>query len=571
MLSTKRLILIIIIITTISIAFLLFNVSNYTTEPTKDINTFQDELILVKTSLPETMKTDIYYIVGDAKDEYEKNIITNVKQALSYMKLKFSEKIIINEDDLIKQPILIICTKTPSKVMDLKQLANYISNGGKVLFAAGLPEGSKDSYLYPIWGIMEKGTPVETKQLHINRQFMPYPEITFDYSGYNSSSNLTLNPSVNVLMEDTNKVPMIYSHGYERGKVVVINGSLMDNISSGGFFSSALGELKGDLIYPVIGVKTVYLDEFPPIQSMDDIKSNQLYGRGAESFLRDVLWPELLRSSSRYDIKYTAGILSFVDKENNLLLENERLTKYLLKEILRYHGEVILQGDFSNSSSFRTNLLSHYYNEFKRMFPNYKISGYSVLYGKTNQDILKTVSEVLGGIYTVRGFYQGDETTQTIQKFEVKDSFVHYPVISSGFSKSHGMFYEFLSGLSLYGVVSHSFNIRTLFQEKDSSWTRLSDEFNDLAEAYFGTTSWLKAKTLSESAKNTKAYYSLKMSVEYKEDYIKVYCSDFRSGQAFFLRSYKNIKELSGGQATKINDSYYYIEAIEPELIIFYQ
>jgi hypothetical protein len=351
--------------------------------------------------------------------------------------------------------------------MSLKLIADYISNGGKVLFAAGIPENNDTSYLYPIWGIIEKGSREETEQFHYLEGALPYPEVTVNYSGYNLSTHVDLNDQVSVLIEAEDGVPIVFSNEYQKGKTVLINGTLMDSKCSEGIFVSALGELMENLIYPIIGTQTVFLDEYPPLQYLDQDKSMEYYGMVAGSFLRSVLWPKLLQSASLYDLKYTAGIYGNSQKDNDTLLYNERLVKYLLKEVIRHSGEVTIMGDLSGSNRLNKDTLDNFCNGFYNIFPNYRIRGYDLLFGKANENDLRQISNTFEYLYTIRGIYDGDDTTQEVQDFEYKEGFVHFPVISSGFGTNQEGYDRFLSVLTLQGVVSHSFNIHSFFTTKE--------------------------------------------------------------------------------------------------------
>lgn len=571
-LSLKRLAQIMVIIIINAFIFLIFNISNLSARPLHNIQNLEQEIVLETHFLPELIDSVQIYIVGSSSEETSNIIKENIKEYLTYMKFSFIETEYLSQEELNSNPIIIFSTLRPSECIDLKVLGAFISMGGRVLFAAGIPENYEEAYLNPIWGIVEKGNKIAANQFRIMEGFMPYPEVTVDYSGYNASTSLKLATSVTVLMEDSAKIPIVYRNDYLDGTVVVINGTLMQRNNSGGIFSCALANLLDDFLYPTIGTKTVFLDGFPPVKMLDNKTSTELYGRDVESFLRDVLWPEFLKSLSIYDLKYTAGLLEVVEKDDiNSITNNKRHIKHLANEIVRFSGEIILMGDYSVDTEMVTERLHEFYKEIKDIFPHYQMKGYSILSGKVDHNNLKIISNIFGELNTFRGIYHGDESNQMVQRYEYKDGFIHFPVISSGYGEGHGDYYNFLSGLSIHGVISHSFNVNTLLTNKELSWNNLNMGYAKLNKDYFGKTRWLKASTLSESSNNTLAYHQLEVRIQYKENEIKVNCNNFMKGQTFYLRSDKSIKEIVGGSFTKINDTYYFIQAQEPQFVILYE
>ncbi len=572
MLPIKRLFQLIIIILTVSVAFLLFNISSNLIKSEDENRYASIELHLEERDLPKDFVQERCLIVGVPQDDTERSIYNNIVMTLSHMKIPYKLLNKITASELTGDPTVVFVVSKISTCASLTLVGDYISEGGKVLFAAGIPESYQDSYLNPVWGIIEKGIKVAENRFHIMPNFLPYDEVYVDYAGYNASTSIRITDKAQVFVESVDGIPIIYSNRYDKGEAVVINGTILEDKDAGGLFVAALCELQDQMIYPIIGSKVVFLDGFPPINDLNDSNTFRLYGRSEESFLRDILWPDLLSYATRYELKYTANILGIIPDNYDIELINERMLTYLFKEIIKYSGEIGIAGDHSSIYNFDREQVKTLYRYLKNDFPNYEFSAYTVMYGKVENDDLEALRDIFEGFDVVRGFYSGDPKTQTLQNFGEEETFITFPTVSSGYTKENGTFFDFLSGVSEYGVISHSFKISELISatSREDGWDSLKEEYHDLNQSMFGKTPWLYSATLSEAASRTKAYNRLEMCAVDVENGMQVYCNNFMEGQKFFIKSDREVRKVVNGSFNKINDVYYVITAFEPDFTVLY-
>ncbi len=561
---------VILILCLVSVLFLIF-ITSHTNEEALNKNVYADlEVKLEENKISGTGQEYNYIIVFNDEKSDDNGVYENIADEAKNMRLSFKVRNKILAEDLESKPIIIFTDTQISSYISLPLIGDYISSGGKVVFAGGIPENDNDSYLNPIWGIVEKGSRIQTKKFKISDNFLPCGNAAFDYNGANISMVLNLNKNVKVLMESEAGVPVVYSNTYNSGKVAVINGTFLASKSSRGIFCAVLGEVQEQLIYPIIGTKSVYLDGFPIIYDGNDKNSFNLYGRSVEAFSRDVLWPELLSNSSRYGLKYTANIIGIIPREYNIDFSNRRLLIYFSNQIIRNSGELGIALDLSGENGHLDKQAKGLNEYLRNCFSNYKFNNFSVLYGKADSDVLKVLSREFGEFQVIRGVYNGEADTQQIQNIETDGEYINFPATTSGYTIDNGTYFDYLSALSEYGIISHSFNIEKLISanSEEESWYALKEAYEKLNRNFFLNAGWLKSATLSEAARYAKAYRLLEMRTDTDQNGLNVKCNNFMKGQKFFFRSNQEVKKVEGGDFIKINSSYYVITAERPDFTV---
>ncbi|MEI6131944.1 MAG: DUF2194 domain-containing protein [Bacillota bacterium] len=574
MLSIRRLLQLIAIAVFIGVAFLLLTISNNSNNEGKNIYVDSHIHLITSGKLPMNSNNQEYLVVSNKETPTEKLIQQNIVSTLSSMKLHFKTVTTITEIDLNSNPTVIFSVAQISNCGNIMGLiSNYIGSGGKVLFAAGIPEGKQDSYLYPVWGIVDyPGNRKITNNFEVSSDFLPYSAVSVTFKGNNASTVLPLGPNTKVFVRSKDGLPVIYSNLFNDFKTVIINGDLLKEKYASGFFSASLGALKGDLLYPIIGTKTVFIDAFPPIANIDDTRTTNLYGRSTEAFLRDVFWPQLLSTQIVNNLKYTASILTIIPKYYDTSQINKRLFTFIFHEIINRKGEIIISGDHSKESSLTSEQMKEAKAFFKNSFSNYQFNAYSVLFGNPNKETLKLITDNFDESKIIVGVLNGDPKTQFTHDFGEDESYIYFPSVSNGFTGEDGATFDFLSALTSKGVVSHSFNIESLLKNYDnkSKWDDVKIKFSELSKNFFEKTSWLKSATVSDASNNVKAYSRLKTNITESSSEIKVFCDNFMVNQTFMLRSDREIKEVVGGSFNKISDSYYQIIAETPSFTVVF-
>lgn len=558
MLSFKHYIQLIAIILLLSVMFLYLNVSSG-----MDIS---EESVNLKLEIKEHMegggqtaeKAPAYYVVFSGGDAVEQAVYENVCLFMEQMKLPYTAKRYVLEGELAPGIALIFCNTKISEGIQAEVLGSFIRQGGKALFAAGIPEGYTDSYLSPLWGIVEKGNRVESEEWKVQGDFFPSEAVEVLYPGFQASTRIKLSDAAEIYIEDEKEgLPIVYKNGYGEGSSLMINGTLMESRYSGGIFAAALGALEGELLYPVIGQTVVFLDDFPFVLPGYDRNSISLYGRSMESFERDVLWPVFVSYASNYGIRYTMNLCERQEDYDEGLL-NEKLLTYLIKENLRYDGEIMASKYYGKDGKSVKDAVE---KVFMQHFPNYDIQAFAALSGK-NEEARALIE---------RGIYSDSSEAGKSRGFAWDGRRVTFPVITNGYA-FEDISYAYLAGITLHGVISHSLPVSGMItaDTQEQSYEGVKKELGSLLEGFGAERRWLEGATVSEAAQRVINYSLLQTDIVYGPDRIEASFSGFTQGQKLLLRSGRGIRAVEGGRAYRINEHYYCIEADKPELTVLF-
>lgn len=573
MLSSKRLIYILVVVLVISSLFFLFNLDKAFFQTDK-INK-ADKLTyakLLNSEIPILTNSNIYLVVGKPSSSSENLIKENILRVLSDLRVDYGYSENLTQGQLKGTKTIIFCIIDVSKSIELGQLTQFIRNGGKVIFAAGIPDNNTLAYLYPIWGIVELGRHENFNNIKFNEGTIPYDEILIENNSPAYAINARLSNTCTILVETSNTNPLIWTNNYSFGKCAVINGNFMENKLSEGILVLTLANLEEAFIYPIIGAKTVFLDAVPPLFNSNDENSFNYYGRSSDSFVRDRLWGVLLQKSKLYNLKYTTSFLA-IDKSNiDMSYANKQSFSFINKEVIQNEGELTLAGDHNGLYNISVTRLESIKKYFEELFPKYNIHSYYPLYGKSKLDDFKKLKTTFTKLNTYRCYYYGNPNEQTVGNFEVlnKEGIVSYPTITYGY-KSQGLnMYNFISLLTSKGVISHSFDINSLFTvpENESNWNTLAKDYDNLNVDFFKKTPWLEAMTISPAVQLVQAMEKLEYKIKVIDNKMIVYSNNIMSGQKFMLFSIHTPLKITGGTYKKINKYYYMVSIQETELTI---
>ncbi len=555
MLSIRRLVGILIITIIISIIYLLYGLQENNLKNVAFENDIPQIANLKRGELSLVKDHQVFYVIGQ-----DNKIFNNIVELFNSMKLEFRISKTINLENLPNNSILVFTVDKISDCVDLQELENFIKNGGKVIIAAGLAEQNVDSYLQPILGIIDKTIKVNYNNFSITENFLPFMEKEVTYSGHNASTWIKIvNDAKVYISEKKSKVPVVYSNKYGEGEALVVNATFLEDKKSMGILSGAISELLDNFIYPIMGTKSLFLDNFPITNNSNNAKSMELYGRTIESLIKDKIWPSFQGMAVRNKLKITSSILVALSTKGMFPKTSSNLFYTISKSSMQYGGEVIYAGNFSNDKSIIIN--DEFTVKFKEIFNKYIISGFAVQFGIFNENIYKNIKSKFENIEILRGNFSGNTNDTYVCTIDKNDEYYSLPVVSGGENLDDGSIWDISSVISSQGFLSHRFDINVLMGLDDGSktWNERAKKITEFEDRVIKPLKWLESSTLSGATKYIDSYIALKYEWEINNNTVILICDNFIEGQSFYFRTDKEIKKIKGAEYTKINDKYYII------------
>ncbi len=555
MLSLRRLVSIILITIIISLIFLIYGFQENNFENVVFENDIQQSNSLISGDLSLIKENQTFYVIGQ-----DNKIADNIVELFSNMKLDYKLSKTINLEHIPTSSLLVFTVDKISDCVDLQELEKFIKNGGRVILAAGLAEQNDDSYLQPVLGIIDKTIKVNYNDFIISENFLPFMEKELTYSGFNASTWIKIRDDAKVYIFDKkSKVPVVYSNKYGDGEVLVINATFLEDSKSMGILSGAISELLDDFIYPIMGTKSLFLDNFPITNSNNNGKSMELYGRTIESLIKDKIWPSFQGMAVRNELKITSSILVANSNVATFPATSSNLFYTISKSSMQYGGEVIFAGNFNDDESITLN--ADFYSNFKSIFNKYVINGFAVQFGIFNDNIYQKIKSEFEDITVIRGNFAGNPKDTYVSNISKNNKYYSFPVVSDGEELDNGAIWDISSIIASQGFLSHRFDVNVLMGLEDGSkaWNERAKEIAKFENRVIKPLKWLESTTLSNTTRYIDSYTSLKFKWEIIDNAITLICDNFAEGQSFYFRTDKDIKKIEGAEYTKINDKYYII------------
>ncbi|NLC33440.1 MAG: DUF2194 domain-containing protein, partial [Clostridiales bacterium] len=236
---------------------------------------------------------------------------------------------------------------------NLEELITWIDQGGKFGIMMAPAVDSSFLVLYRKLGILDFGYELKLfYSLEYTTGLLPlWGDRVFDNDLDDYSLIVRLEPDCIVHMQtaDSLKIPLLWERRINKGRIAVLNNSLLLGKNSRGFAVAVLFALEDTMIYPIINAGMVYLDDFPAPQP-EGYDQNLLdqYGYSVEDMYKKTWWPDMKYLAKTHGLRYTGGLIETYNDDvippftpGNI--DRTQITFYG-GEILRSGGEVGLHG-----------------------------------------------------------------------------------------------------------------------------------------------------------------------------------------------------------------------------------
>lgn len=555
----------------------------------------------------ENDSRDKYLLIYDEHDVPSVFARHRLKWLLSQEK-KDCEIFSVNDDSMEISSAcrgVIIATGYLDKVAAWSKVRQYVENGGTALCLMS-PESAKSEnlaaeYLSPL-GIQKLGGNIDVKGIRLKTDFLYGGKgFSFDDTAYSTNTiQAVLAEGTLVHVSSYDGDPLVWEKEAGRGKYLVYNGLVRDDKTNTGMLTAMLNHCGEDSVYPVLGYKVFYIDDFPsPVPEGFFPRIYEELGVSTAEFYRDYWWPFMRECSAEFGLKYTGLIIeSYGDQVKGPFhpLDGRAARDSLIvygRELLDMGGELGIHGYNHQSlapASYELDELEYVPWEsqadmlealqelrryVKEVYPDYIFRVYvppsDILSPEGREAVrmafpeVKIFSSLFDGPYASRAYIQDYQRNE--------DGTYEMPRTTAGYSPKGQAMYENISMLNYMGVFSHFVHPDELFYEesKDLSWHDMTVGFKGFMKEVLSRYGWLKSVTGTEAAECFDDYLDMDYRVERSAGSLKLKCWNYRHSLRFVLRSSKVLDYAEGADVQKIGDDAYLIEIKKPEAVLYWK
>ncbi|MFC0905921.1 DUF2194 domain-containing protein [Clostridium sp. MT-14] len=584
----KNIIILIVIVLTFAM-FVQFLRSNYTLKFFENNTALSGTPKYSSSKIPADLHREKFLVIYDNAENGSKALKDNIVKTLQYMKKDPAAEDVKDVKTLdSSNKAVIFAFESLDKCRDMSLITDYVKNGGSLLVAERPLTGDALTKISDMLGISKiqgfsnsKGCKllsnvlIKGTGLNINEKIVS-----------NSSLKLTLDGSTSILAVSDENIPLIWHNVFGRGNVVAFNGNVLGEKLERGLIAGLISISVPNYMYPVMGTKLAYIDDFPsPIPSGYDKGIYKEYGVTTARFYKEIWLPAIMKGAKVYNLKYTGTIIEdynnktvppFISRENNnkdfVLLGNELLKSGGEMGIHGYnHQSLAPEGyikqplgykSWKNISDMEASI-EEAVRYSKSVFSDYKLRVYvppsNILSPQGRESIIKAMPD----LKVISSLYSDDTYPDSYtQEFEIKDGIYELPRTTSGYNDDDETIWNEYNSITSLGVFSHFIHPDDVLDSKRSEgrdWKELLRDYNSLLSNINTNFKWLKPATASEGADIMKNYLDVEPFIQYKGNLINVYCKNFKSGDKFILRSSDTIDSSGGCTVSKIDNGVYLI------------
>lgn len=553
----------------------------------------------------ELAPVERYLVVYDTESAYSLLLKRNIEKTIGYLKKEASS---IAAKELVSGELnytgIIFAMDDLDKVRNMEAVRNYVQRGGKVYFLFRPAPGAMLQAMRQELGFDSIGEVVTTSGLKLLSNILIKSKgFELTQAAYiDSSLRATVNPAAQVHMVSQEGVPLLWEYAFGNGKYIVYNGTGLGDKANRGLLTGILALGRDCFAYPVIGIKTVYIDDFPaPIPEGYHPMISRDYHMDIPQFYRLVWWPDILRTAEKYNVRYTGMIIEtyndqvtppFQPEANNRTNRNNLIVYG--RELLKSGGELGIHGYNHQSLTGQEyvrqvlgyNLwgseddMSQSLQEVKRyvaeIYPDYKLKVYVPPSNVLSPEGRAALRQALPDLKIIASIHFADKENiaSYVQEYERSaDGILEMPRLSYNYSRSNASDWEILNGISYLGVFSHFIHPDNIFYEenKDKSWKELYADYDSLLREVQEKFSWLRNCTASQSGEYFENYLDMNYRLVEEANRLTISSWGFRDTAYIILKTTKKIREAKGCEAELIDDNVYLLKIHEPQVILKFE
>ncbi|MCL2254476.1 MAG: DUF2194 domain-containing protein [Lachnospiraceae bacterium] len=335
------------------------------------------------------------------------------------------------------------------------------------------------------------------------------------------------------------KTPMIWRVMHNGGEIYVINSPFMDKTEGSGLLAGILSLRYDDLIYPIVGTKTVGLMNFPYLPN-DNMMINS---RSSFGYTRDIIWPGMVSVAKNLELSYTC----------------------------------YPNGDFYGGTNANDNIQFMYDELYRLNYSELGCEAEELRMFERNQGFLAEkftnmeFNSLMNPGFEPKGHVSAVSRSDGFNGFSwVSNRAVNLPVTGTGVDLDVGSFAN-ESYITAFGYSFHAIDMEPIFINQESANEYMQDIGKKLHD-YYVNRNYMDSYSAKGAAEEVKNYLNLSTAVSYRHDGTDVVLSGHNRAVKYILRTEKTVDEMNsvGCEITEIYKGVYLVVADGGEFTVSY-
>ena len=487
---------------------------------------------------------------------------------------------------------VLLATGRLGMIAGMQDVFDYVAHGGTaVLLQRPEPSNPIAGDVLAAFGLTSIGGKIETPGIHFLTNFvLGVQGKTFEKGTIYATAarELVLASDPEVEAESVTGVPLVWRHAYGGGNIYAYNGTERDDKTNEGLLAAMIAHCGADSLYPVVGVKLFFLDDFPaPTPEGDFSKIYEETGLSTADFYRKAWWPWMLAAAKRYDLKYTGVMIEtygaqvhgpFHELPGRAARDNVIIYG---RELLQAGGELGLHGYNHQSlapagygedvhgyvpwesEQDMIEATQELYRYAKSLYPGYEFRVYVPPSNVLSPEGKDAVKQAVPTLKIIASLYDGPPSEKAYyQNYKRNDDGSYeLPRISAGFLPDSITRWSVDSLINHRGVFAHFVHPDEMFykESKDKSWADMREGLTNFLDETEAQYPWLTPVTASESTRYFDDYFDVDYRVVRRPESLEIHAWNYRGEARFLLRSDKVLDRTVGCTTDVVGDSVYFV------------
>ena len=540
-------------------------------------------------------------LVCNSEDVASLDAAEQFPQILTDMKVGFAQV------DLAEEPlpalegyrtVVVTLSNLSALGENVLALADWVEQGGRVLFASALQKTSGSMLLEQKLGILSSDYGYsQVDNVRLNEDFMIGGGKTYAVTdGFDSAWTVELSERAEVfaVTDSDRPTPLVWRTACGEGTFVVVNLGFCEK-STRGFYAAAYSLLEPVCVWPVLDGATFYLDDFPsPVPGGDGVYLRRDYGTTVSEFYANIWWPDMLALAERYGFAYTGAVIE--NYGDDTLSEPERQLdvsrfQYFGNMLLRAGGEIGYHGYnhqplCTGTTDYGGELPYHTWPDEAAMaaamqeltefvgsqFPEGEHSVYVPPSNVLSAEGRRLLGQQFPGIRTIASTYFMDGLAYGQEFGVAEDGIVEQPRFTSGAVLDDYMKMTALSELNMHFVNNHFMHPDDLLDEDRGAalgWEELKRRLTEYMDWLYTAAPCIRRLTGSELSGAVQRYAMLAPRATRTGQTLTVELGHFVDEASLLVRLNEGRPAgVEGGELIPLTGTLYLLRAEQPAVTI---